>query len=52
MLDDASDQDQITALVTTSGSVDGNNVYMIGWGANIVGGSSVADWWIKKIAGP
>jgi hypothetical protein len=50
--DGAGDHDQITALVTTSGSVDGNNVYMIGWGGNIVGGSSGADWWIKKLAGP
>lgn len=44
--------DQVTALVTTSGSIDADNLYVIGWSTNLVGGSSGADWWIKKLAGP
>ena len=47
-----SNNDQATAVVVTSGSIDADNVYMIGWSTNIVGGSSGADWWIKKLAGP
>ncbi len=44
--------DQVTALVTTSGAIDADNLYVIGWSTNLVGGSSGADWWIKKLAGP
>jgi hypothetical protein len=44
--------DQVTALVTTSGSIDADNLYVIGWSTNLVGGSSGVDWWIKKLAGP
>jgi len=44
--------DQVTALVTTSGSLDADNLYVIGWSTNLVSGSSGADWWIKKLAGP
>ncbi len=44
--------DQVTALVTTSGSLDADNLFVIGWSTNLVGGSSGADWWIKKLAGP
>ena len=50
--DGASSNDQATAVVVTSGSIDADNVYMIGWSTNLVGGSSNADWWIKKLAGP
>jgi hypothetical protein len=50
--DGASSNDQVTAVVVTSGSIDTDNVYMIGWSTNLVGGSSSGDWWIKKLAGP
>lgn len=50
--DGAGANDQVTALVVTSGSLDADNVYMIGWSTNLVGASSGADWWIKKLAGP
>jgi hypothetical protein len=50
--DGASSNDQVTAVVVTSGSIDTDHVYMIGWSTNLVGGSSSGDWWIKKLAGP
>lgn len=50
--DGASGHDQVTAIVVTSGAIDADNVYMIGWSTNLVGGSSSMDWWIKKLAGP
>lgn len=50
--DGANSNDQVTAVVVTSGSIDTDNIYMIGWATNLVGGSSSMDWWIKKLAGP
>ena len=52
VLDASGGNDRITAVVISGGSGDSNNVYMIGWGANIVGGASNSDWWIRKYAGP
>jgi hypothetical protein len=52
IFDGASSNDQVTAVVVTSGSIDVDNVYMIGWSTNLVGGSSNGDWWVKKLAGP
>jgi hypothetical protein len=52
VIDGASANDRVTAVVISGGGNDTNNVYMIGWGTNLVGGSSQADWWVRKYAGP
>jgi hypothetical protein len=52
VIDGSGSADQVTAVVISGGSNDANNVYMIGYGSNKIGGSSGADWWIRKYAGP
>ena len=52
VIDGASGNDQVSAVVISSGTGDTDNVYMIGWGTNLIGGASGADWWIRKYAGP
>jgi hypothetical protein len=50
--DGASGNDQVSAVVISGATGDADNVYMIGWGSNLIGGASGADWWIRKYAGP
>lgn len=52
VLDGNSGADQITAIVIGTGTNDVGSVYAIGWGTNVVSGSSGADWWVRKFAGP
>jgi hypothetical protein len=50
--DGASDADQTAAVVISTGTNNADQIYTIGWSTNKVAGSSGADWWIKKLAGP
>jgi hypothetical protein len=48
IIDAASGHDQITSIVIGTGTNDIGHVYVIGWGTNIHGVASGADWWIRK----
>jgi hypothetical protein len=51
VLDGSSSGDRITAVVVSGGASDVNNVYMIGYGSNLVGPTSQGDWWVRKFSG-
>jgi hypothetical protein len=50
--DGAGAADQISAVLTSTGINNTDQIYVIGWSTNKVSGASGADWWIRKLAGP